>query len=578
MEEALILDLRPESSLPLHQQVYEQIRLAILSGRVRSHQKLPASRQLAQSLGISRTTVTQSYDQLISEGYLEARRGSGTFVCAHVPDDLLYAQTSDLQISDLQTSGKTPSTALPSSRQPSYSQAEQILTQADTPTSKRTLEMTLSHYAQRLLNAVELPDHFQTSLSFRYWRPDFDLFPRKQWQRLLNRHSTKSCCWMTYSSDPMGYEPLRQAIAHYASQVRAVRCTPEQVLITQGTQQALGLIAQVLLNEGDAIALENPGYLSARKVFSAHGGLTFPVSVDSEGLDVSELEALSDQTIPIKLAYVTPSHQFPTGVLMSLPRRLSLLQWAQRTGGLIVEDDYDSAFRYSGRPVPSLQGLDNLQQVLYVGTFSKVMFPGLRLGYLVLPEALVPAFARAKWVCDRQSNQLNQAALADFISQGFLAKHIRKTRSVYEQRRTRLVELLSEISAPFGEIEIVGDPAGLHFMSRLPLPAHVSSAQALQLAAQVEGVSLFPVAPYHQPSGQIARERSKESAKESTRGKTRTPSKKSTSPSDQTRCALGPAESSFTGKGEFIFGFGGLSVPAIEAAINRLRPLFSSRT
>ncbi|MEL7226479.1 MAG: PLP-dependent aminotransferase family protein, partial [Cyanobacteria bacterium J06576_12] len=392
MENALALDLRPDSPLPLHQQVYEQIRLAILSGRVRSRQKLPASRQLAQSLGISRTTVTQSYDQLISEGYLETRRGSGTFVCAQVPDALIYTAVEPVaepateptaavpnpiqthegkRLSGRQSGGYSPVTT-PLSLNPfqpadfqhksspnqtpktGFSQAGLSPNQTS---QLKTHEIALSTYGQRLFKTATLPEPTNPDeLSFRYWRPDLALFPRKQWQRLVNRHCSKTDSWMTYSSEPAGYGPLRSAIATYITQSRAVHCTAQQILITQGTQQALGLIAQVLLDEGDAIALETPGYLSARKVFSAQGALTFPIPVDDEGLDVAQLAALSAQTTPIKLAYVTPSHQFPTGALMSLPRRLALLKWAQQTDGLIVEDDYDSAFRYSGRPIPALQG------------------------------------------------------------------------------------------------------------------------------------------------------------------------------------------------------------------------------
>ena len=524
MENTLALDLRPDSPWPLHQQVYEQIRLAILSGRERSRQKLPASRQLAQSLGISRSTVTQSYDQLISEGYLETRRGSGTFVCAQIPDTLLYTkrQLTTLTPSDTQPEAKPDAkTAL-----------------------SHSIPDSLSTYGQRLLKTVTLPTSIEETLSFRYWQPDLSAFPRKQWQRSITRCCAQTDDWMSYSPESMGYEPLRQAIATYITQSRAVHCTPQQILITQGTQQALSLIAKVLLNEGDAIALEDPGYLSARKVLSAHGARTFPISVDKQGRDVDRLDILSRQTIPIKLAYVTPSHQFPTGVLMSLPRRLALLKWAQQTGGFVIEDDYDSAFRYSGRPIPAPQGLDRHQRVLYVGTFSKIMFPGLRLGYIVLPPSLVPAFERAKWVCDRQSYLLNQAALADFISQGHLAKHIRRMRTIYAQRRVKLIELLTELSAPFGNLEIAGDPAGLHFMARLPIPPQRGSGQALKRAAKERGVALFNVVAYRHPqalSAQIEQGQTKQIDIE-----------------------------------DFIFGFGGLNDTDLETAINRLRPLSSS--
>jgi len=490
--------------MPLHRQVYEQIRTAVLTGRVRSHQKLPASRQLAQSLGISRTTVVQSYDQLISEGYLETKRGAGTFVCAQVPDALLTPATVPVR--------------------------PVAINRADIG--------SLSAYGQRLSTTVTLPTRPPNALSFRYWRPDLSLFPIKQWQRLVNRHSMADTAWMTYSDEPMGHRPLREAIATYISQARAVNCNPDQILVTQGTQQAIALIAQVLLNDGDAIALENPGYPSARKVFCSHGAMPIPIPVDEAGLNVSVLEQLSANRSAPKLVYVTPSHQFPTGVLMSLSRRLALLEWANRTGGLIVEDDYDSEYRYGGRPIPALQGLDTDGRVLYVGTFSKVMFPALRLGYIVLPPALIPVFRQAKWVCDRQCSLLHEQALATFISEGHLAKHIRRMRTVYAARRTCLVRALQTL----GDIEVLGDPAGLHAMVRLPLSRTNLSARGLVAQAAKVGVGLFDVAPYYAAAvpGLV----------------------------DETDAERWNRERAF------VFGFGGLSEVAIEAALARIKPFF----
>ena len=514
MDTLFTLDLRPDSDVPLHRQVYEQIRTAVLTGRVRSHQKLPASRQLAQSLGISRTTVIQSYAQLISEGYLETRRGAGTFVSAEIPDSLLTTSIVKTSQHLLSSAPSTPDSFF------------------------------LSTYGQRLFTTATPSERTQDRLSFRYWRPDLSLFPIKQWQRLVNRCSLADTSWMTYSAEPMGYEPLRAAISTYISQARAVTCEPSQILITQGTQQALGLVAQVLLNEGDAIALEDPGYLSARKVFSSHGAVPMPIPVDGEGLSVEALEKLSADQLTPKLAYVTPSHQFPTGVLMSLSRRLALLEWAQRTGGLIVEDDYDSEYRYGGRPIPALQGLDTHGRVLYVGTFSKVMFPALRLGYMVLPPALVPVFRRAKWVCDRQCSMLHQSALTTFINEGHLVKHIRRMRTVYAERRACLVASLQTL----GDVEVLGDPAGLHVMVRLPLAQAKLSAQALVEQAANKGVSLFEVAPYYDSA--IA---------ESSANPGFVPGSK-TAQENRER--------------GFIFGFGGLSNAEIEDAIARIKPLF----
>ncbi len=260
----LVIDLRPEIGVALHRQIYKQVRVAILTGRVRSHQKLPASRQLAASLGVSRTTVTQSYDQLISEGYLQTKPGAGTFVCAQIPDSLL-------------------STA-PISSKPVIKREASSLRAVTENQSPLTL---LSAYGDRLHQLPERPAKPDGVLSFRYWQPDVSLFPIEQWQRLVNRRRAISTDWMGYSSEALGYEPLRIEIASYIAQTRAVHCHPDQILITQGTQQALSLIARVLLDTGDAVALENPSYLSARKVFSSHGASLVPVPVDKEGIRIN---------------------------------------------------------------------------------------------------------------------------------------------------------------------------------------------------------------------------------------------------------------------------------------------------
>lgn len=498
----LALQIQADSDVPLHQQVYKQIREAILTGRVRSHQRLPASRQLAKSLGISRTTVTESYDQLISEGYLETRLGAGTFVCARVPDEMLQTPAE---------TGKSSRTGL----------------------KIASSELRLSSYGQRLQKMADRPHIADSELSFQYGIPAMDLFPIQQWRRLQGRYATAGTGWMDYAKEPMGYGPLRSQIAQYVSQARAVRCEPEQVLVTSGTQQALSLIMRVLVDPKEAIALENPGYLSARRIFISSGATVIPVSVDSEGLQISGPEGLWARSEP-KLVYVTPSHQFPTGVLMSLSRRLALLQWAQQTNGLIIEDDYDSEFRYSGRPVPALQGLDSYDRVLYVGTFSKVMFPGLRLGYIVLPPALISVFRRARWLNDRQSSLIDQQALTDFIGEGHLAKHVRRMRNIYEGRRRSLVEVLSPM-------EIIGDESGLHIMARLP--TQQSNQQIVSQAARL-GVRLVSAQPHYLQTAQR------------------------TTPSNLDDCQ--------PGRGEFIFGFGGISDRDIRAAGDRIKPILVS--
>jgi len=501
----LTLQLEAESELPLHQQIYDQLRDAILSGQLRSHQRLPASRYLAQTLGVSRTTITQSYDQLLSEGYLETRPGAGTFVCSQLPDDLLEAYCPP--------------------------PAEE----ADAGSSLKLSDLRLSEQGDRLIHTPDRTFPPTAKLSFTYGVPALDLFPIKLWRQLWNRRAMLSTDWMGYHPDLMGYQPLREQIAAYISQVRAIRCQPEQILITHGTQQALSLIVHLLIQtQGDApdcIAIENPGYLSATRIFSSSGATLIPIPIDADGIVIdgpNGLRARSSQHL-IKLVYVTPSHQFPTGVLMPLSRRLALLQWAQENNAIIIEDDYDSEFRYSGRPTPALQGLDSYGQVLYVGTFSKVMFPSLRLGYIVLPPALVPIFRRSKWLQDRQCSILEQQALTDFISAGHMAKHIRRMRSIYASRRDALIQGLHKLADKGSEtIDILGDESGLHVMAKLPLR---QSDQAVIAQAKSRDVTLFSVR-------------------------------------EQYWTKTKDAES-----GAFIFGFGNISEPDITEALRRIEPL-----
>ena len=477
------ITLESDAELPLHRQLYEELRLAILKGRLLPRQRLPATRSLAKSLGISRTTVTQSYEQLLSEGYLEAIAGSGTFVCAQLPDDLLHS---------------TP-------------------VEPGCITSRPPIQ--LSKYGLRLkemdLSRQRPP---QTAISFYYGRPAFDQFPLQLWRKLLSRHCCTSIDWLDYSPDPLGDQPLRSAIACYLARARAVKCEPDQVLITNGTQQALDLVMRLLVDPGDLMAVEDPGYLSARRIFLSHGAALLPVPVDGSGLVV---KALANQsTNPIKLVYVTPSHQFPTGATLSLPRRLELLTWAEQAGALILEDDYDSEYRYGDRPIPALQGLDQSDSVLYIGTFSKVLFPSLRIGYLVMPPPLVSLLGQAKWLSDRHLPLLEQRVLAEFIAAGHLESHIRKMRSIYDRRRQALVQALK---SHFGDrVLILGEKAGIHVMVRLD--THLRDAEIIERATKV-GVGMMSAQPHY----------------------------------------LNPNRS-----GEFIFGYGELTELQIQAGIDRL--------
>ena len=451
MDFTLLLD--PHSPVPCYQQIYAALRQKILTGQLAPRQRLPSTRALAQSLGVARATVTQSYDQLLSEGYLQTVVGSGTYVGDQLPETLLHAPGTEPVLSE-------------------------------SPPSP-----VLSAYGQRLAEVAAGPSlEPNTPISFRYGRPALDQVPLGIWRQLLSRHCRRAD-WLDYATDPMGYGPLRGAIAAYLTQARAVQCHPDQILITNGTQQGLSLATQLLVSPGDTVALEEPSYLSARRIFASQGANLHPIPLDGEGLEV---DTLAEATDPIRLVYVTPSHQFPTGAVLSLPRRLALLAWAQRQGALILEDDYDSEYRYGGRPIPALQGLGSGQSVLYLGTFSKVLFPSLRIGYMVLPPALVPIFSRAKWLADRQVPTLEQAVLADFIAEGHLERHIRRMRSHYDRQRQAMVTALQ---THFGHrATILGENAGLHMMVRFQTT--IPDAELIARAERV-GVGLISAAPQY---------------------------------------------------------------------------------
>jgi GntR family transcriptional regulator/MocR family aminotransferase len=446
MDIAITLDQR--SPAPLNRQLYEELRKAILFGRLKPGERVPSTRALAKSLGVSRTTVTQSYEQLLSEGYLRAATGSGTFVGCQLPDELL--KTAPI---------------------------ETLRPAAQTRQAGSTSSFKLSPYGESLTDTVPFePPEPDMPIHFKSGRPALEEFPLQQWRRLMLRHCrTNDPSLLDYANGSQGHEPLREAIANYLRRARAVRCGADQVIVVNGSQQALDLIAKILIDRGDQVALENPGYLGARRAFLAQGARLLPAPVDESGIIVEKLPAKSPAKSPtksptksqdeVKLVYVTPSHQFPTGVTLTLPRRLDLLAWAEKNGAMIIEDDYDSEFRYGSRPIPALQGLSNSDSVIYVGTFSKVLFPALRVGYVVAPTPLARVFARAKWLADRQTPMLEQRALTDFINEGHLERHLRRMRTLYEKRRQALVRAIETHFAD--RVTILGENAGMHLMIKL---------------------------------------------------------------------------------------------------------------
>ncbi|HET8650527.1 MAG TPA: PLP-dependent aminotransferase family protein [Gemmatimonadales bacterium] len=417
----LDLTLAPrDAAVPAYRWLAGALRDAILAGRLLPGTRLPASRELARQYGLARGTILMAFDQLRAEGYLRGRVGSGTYVNEVVPDALLHVPRR-----------RKPSASLP-------------------PPSARP--RTLSASAAR---TVALGGYSHTPLrAFRANRPALDLFPASLWAKIAGRRMRHSTTALLLDCDAMGWRPLRAAVAGYLTASRGVNCAPEQVAIVGGVQEALDLAARLLVNPGDRVCMEDPGYHGAAHVFQSHGATICPVPVDREGMTVPSAE-LRD----VRLAYITPAHQFPLSVSMTLPRRLALLQWAQSTGAVLFEDDYDSEYRFAGRPLPALQGLDRHGVVLFAGSFSKVLFPSLRMGYLVLPPDLVDAAARLVSVTNRHAPLLDQAVLCDFITEGHFGRHIRRMREVYAERLGVLQEGAARQLA--GLIELEGIEAGL---------------------------------------------------------------------------------------------------------------------
>jgi GntR family transcriptional regulator/MocR family aminotransferase len=448
----LAITLDPNNASPLQRQLADRLREAILDGRLRPGQRLPSSRGLAHLLQVSRNTVIGAYEQLASEGYLQAEGGSGTCVSRALPEECLNL--------------------------PTHGGSEQI----------RRAVPGLSAYGTSLDDAepLEVP-MVRTRISFRYAQPDLDHVPLRQWSRLWVRHC-RSREPFDYAPDGQGYPPLRAAIADYLARARAVRCTPAQVIIVNGAQQGLDLAVRVLVGTGDRVVCEEPCFPDARRMLLAQGARLHPVPVDGEGIRTDQLPTQTGE--PFKLVYLTPSHQFPTGATLSLTRRLALLRWAETRGAYILEDDFGNEFRYDGRPIPALQGLDRGQSVLYVGGFSAALFPALRLGYLVVPADLAHVFARAKLLADRQAPLIEQHVLTDFLVEGHLERHLRRMRILYDTRRKALLEALAQHLGD--RVEIRGEHAGMHLHIRLA--SHLDDEEILERSARL-GVGLSSTRP-----------------------------------------------------------------------------------
>lgn len=444
---------RPVEETPIYRQLYDYLRGAILSGQLKMGTRLPSTRVLAAELGVSRNTILGAYDQLFAEGYLEASVGRGTFVTRTLPEALLSA-------------------AAPRRRPPK--------------TPKR--RHAISQGAAALLSTREMPGEGHQSRpgqAFKTGAPALDQFPYNLWAKLISRHAYSLHPDALAYQDPSGYRPLRQAIADHVLLARQVRCAPEQVIMVTGAQSGIHLAARVLLNHGDEAWIEDPGYLGARRALVAAGAKLVPVPVDADGL---RLDAAIARAPHARLAYLTPSHQFPLGLTLSLRRRLDLLEWARQSGAYILEDDYDSEFRFSGRPLASLQGLDESESVIYVGTFSKVMFPSLRLGYLIVPPGLVDAVLAYRSATEYHLPVLEQAVLADFITDGHFARHIRRMRSLYAERRALLIDALQD-----SVLDLDAAQTGMHLIGWLP--RGISDTLAAERAA-AQNVRVLPVSAF----------------------------------------------------------------------------------
>lgn len=429
------------------------IREAILLGKLRPGERLPSSRAAADYYGLSRTTLRVVYDELIQEGYLSTIRGSGTSVSSDLANILGW---DELQI---EKSAK----------------AETLLHQV----SKRGLLMRHT--------PVTAPRSFFELRPFRAWLPSFKDFPLELWGRISRREWSQASERSLKYGGPQGLRRLREAIRQHIARERGISCAAEQIIIVAGSQEALFLSALVLGDPGDRVAIEDPGYIGARGAFLAAGLSSIPISVDGEGLQFSELQKQRN----IRMVFLTPSHQYPLGVTLSLSRRIQLLHWAREKEAYLLEDDYDSDFRYTPRAIPALHALDSAERVIYIGSFSKVLIPSIRLGYLVVPNGLVEPFLRARALIDRGSPSLEQATLATFIEEGHFDAHIRKMRKLYKEKQEILLEALSHFCGD--KIHAEPSPIGMHLVGSLPtaLPA-----KKIALEGEEVGLELTPLSDF----------------------------------------------------------------------------------
>jgi GntR family transcriptional regulator/MocR family aminotransferase len=417
-------------SLPLYRQIYEAIQKGILSGKFVAKMQLPSTRFLAQNLGVSRITIVNAYEQLFAEGYLEGKTGAGTFVASELPENLLQIKAVK------ENSKKSPE-----------------------------LPLRLSDYGEKISNKNVSTVRCLVQSTFRPFQNGLtavDEFPFEIWSRIAAKYYKNPPRKLLGYGDPQGFAPFREAVAAHLKSARGVNCSAENIIITSGAQQALDLTARIFLSSKDSVLIENPCYIEAKSLFAATGANVIPVEIDEEGFDAAKIPNSGKNA---KLVYVTPSHQYPLGVTMSLARRLALLEWAKNQNAWIIEDDYNSEYRYAGRPLASMQGLDKTGRVIYIGTFSKTIFPSLRLGCAVVPPELVEIFTTSRALTDVHSSLAEQTILAEFIAEGHFSRHLRRMRKLYEQRQQILIENCEKHLKDFLQIE--KNDAGMHLVGWL---------------------------------------------------------------------------------------------------------------
>lgn len=452
MQIAIAVD--PRSNTPLQQQIFDQLRAAILAGRLPAGTRLPSSRALRAQLDVSRNTVALAYERLHGEGYIETRKGLGTFVNLTLPEDALRSRHLGLSRS------VAPSGQLNGGYSGPFRGTRPTLF---TPNTRAPL------------------------CDFRVGKPDPDSFPTRVWRRLATRALRRRAPPFMQYGDPAGLPALRAAIVRHVAAARGIVVAPEQVFIVAGVQEALNLAARIFLAPRARVAVESPTYQGAAYCFESYGARLVPIPVDGSGLDVRRMPRRAPA-----LAYVTPSHQFPLGYTLTLDRRLQLLEFAARNGTYVLEDDYDGDFRYQGSPLTAMQGLDTNERVLYTTTFSKSMAAGLRLGYLIVPPHLVEPLATAKALLNNGHPLLEQIVMAEFIDSGEFDRHLRRIRILYMARRDCLME---ELARHFGPCRISGHEGGMHLAWHLPDP--FPDAHEMQRLGRAAGVGLYPLGSGH---------------------------------------------------------------------------------